>query len=72
MFGPAPGRTASLTLTIAAATALDTTPAAIQEDPPDLEYPLGWEVRFDRETPTRRLSAWSPCHPASTSRPAPR
>ena len=41
--------TAPIALSIVAATAFTTTPATAQEDPPELEYPEGWEVRFDRE-----------------------
>lgn len=42
-------RIAPIPLSIAVlATALPT-PATAQEDPPELEFPEGWEVRFDRE-----------------------
>ena len=50
-----PGSTLKLAtpiaLSIVAATAFTPTPtpATAQEDPPELEYPEGWEVRFDRE-----------------------
>ena len=40
---------APIALAIAVVPAVFTTPATAQEDPPELEYPEGWEVRFDRE-----------------------
>lgn len=54
MPGPTLKPTPSLALAFAAATALAATavatpPATAQENPPDLEFPGGWEVRFDRE-----------------------
>lgn len=36
-------------LAAAAAFIVTTPPATAQEDPPELEFPEGWEVRFDRE-----------------------
>ena len=57
MPGPTRKPIPPLGLSIAAATALTattalaTTPATAQEDPPDLEFPEGWEVRFDQEGP---------------------
>ena len=50
MPAPTRNRTAPLAFPVAVVTtALAAPPATAQEKPPDLEFPEGWEVRFDRE-----------------------